>query len=82
MAEIQRANGWLVPSQSDPKIRYLVHEDGGRWKCDCRDFEFRGSQRDCKHIKAVKQALGMPLGVPPKKMHSDIERMYGGFGGN
>lgn len=42
---------YLVPSQSDEKIKYKVNYSQ-KWSCDCPDFKNRNME--CKHIHAIK----------------------------
>jgi len=50
--------GWVVPSQSDATISYMVASDVPGFKglsCDCPDFDLRGLP--CKHIFAVEYVM-------------------------
>ena len=50
--------GWVVPSQSDATISYMVASDVPGFKglsCDCPDFDLRGLP--CKHVFAVEYVM-------------------------
>lgn len=54
--------GWrssAVEQQGDTTAEHhhTVGERGGRWRCTCRDWLFRGRQRFCKHIAATREVL-------------------------
>jgi hypothetical protein len=53
---------YRVRSESRPGIWYDVvlaaNPDGPGW-CSCPDFEYRGRERECKHIRAARRAALM-----------------------
>lgn len=62
------ARRYLVWSESRPDECHLVDLDSneGRMECSCEDWEFRNGDfflwmkpYECKHIKAVKIAIGI-----------------------
>ena len=52
--QIKRVDGstYKVKSQSGNGW-YQVTKQGEEWKCECRDFQFRGDKQPCKHVHAV-----------------------------
>lgn len=65
--QIRRVNGWLVSSERDAKIQYVVETLGdGAWRCDCRDYQYRGMARYCKHVRAVQEMLAKNVPEPAR----------------
>jgi len=45
----------LVNSSSHEGAGYYVEAHDGSWTCSCPDYSYR--ERECKHIKAVKEEV-------------------------
>lgn len=56
--QLRRAgdNSYLVASQTKPDTWYRVEDRGDGMACQCPDHEMRKS--DCKHVQAIRIALG------------------------
>lgn len=84
--EIKEVHGWQVTSERDPAVKYLVSTTGdGAWRCDCRDYAYRGMSRYCKHVRAVRLLVEGAEANGPKKvgqfgpgLTKQIEEMFGG----
>lgn len=52
-----------IPSDSTPGLVYPVRQLwDGRWYCPCADFEYRGAERQCKHILRAIRKVAIPAG--------------------
>lgn len=73
---IRRVDGWLVDSERNPAMKYMVSTTGdGAWRCDCPAYQFRGQDKYCKHILAVQE-------LPENKTYTGAgPKMYGGDDG-
>jgi len=55
---------FLVQSQSNESIQYLVDLTTGNGECDCCDFQLRAKRKTgaiCKHVKTVRDYLADTL---------------------
>ena len=55
-----------VPSASQPGTTHLVSVADTGWMCSCRDFQYRGHQRPCRHIRTAREGLA---GKPVVRVH-------------
>ena len=51
----QHIRSWVIRSETQQEVTYLVTLDYTAFFCTCPDFNIR--HRDCKHIKKVKMKL-------------------------
>jgi hypothetical protein len=61
--EFEAGRFW-VASQHDPSVTHLVDmDDGGKPGCSCHDFMCR--ERECKHIRAVRDFIEQKRQITP-----------------
>lgn len=51
---------FVIPVRSsDGRTIYEVRQlPDGRWYCPCKDFEYRGHERPCRHINEAQRKVG------------------------
>ncbi len=52
---LANGSGWVVTDRTGSGKAHIATATS----CDCRDFEFRGHRQSCKHVQAVRAALGV-----------------------
>jgi hypothetical protein len=64
-----------VPSATVENLRYIVFTDNsGRQSCGCRDFQYRGALRPCKHITGLTNPASV---AAPVTEACDVCDLYG-----
>jgi hypothetical protein len=54
----QEPQTWKFESKSEPGSFYVVRVTGDKVKCNCAG-QYRAKDRQCKHMKEVRQKLGL-----------------------
>ena len=53
---------YTVSSASEPATSHLVSVSETGWTCSCKDFQYRGHQRPCKHVRVAREGqAGKPV---------------------
>lgn len=53
-----------IQSESDPNKQYNVEIENGRaWWCECRDWQYRRSEKGCKHMQEAQDDLDAVAGM-------------------